>query len=69
MQAVYRFFSYRAGNRIKSFEVTENDILVIIKTLDPNNAHGCDNMYIYQNDENLWSVTYFTINNCFRTFS
>ena len=46
MQAVYRFFSYRAGNRIKSFEVTENDILVIIKTLDPNKAHGCDNIYI-----------------------
>ena len=40
------FFSYRAGNRIKSFEVTENDILVIIKTLDPNKAHGCDNIYI-----------------------
>ena len=38
-------FSYRAGNRIKSFEVTENDILVIIKT-DPNKAHGCDNISI-----------------------
>ena len=39
-------FSYRAGSRIKSFHVTENDILAIIKTLDPNKAHGCDNISI-----------------------
>ena len=37
-------FSYRTGSRIKSFQVTENDILAIIKTLDPNKAHGCDNI-------------------------
>ena len=29
-------FLYRTGGRIKSFQVTENDILAIIKTLDPN---------------------------------
>ena len=39
-------FSYRAGSRIKSFQVTENDILAIIKTLDPNIAHVCDNISI-----------------------
>ena len=39
-------FSYRTGSRIKSFHVTENDILAIITTLDPNKAHGCDNIYI-----------------------
>ena len=39
-------FSYRTGSRIKSFRVTENDILAIIKTLDPNKAHGCDNISI-----------------------
>ena len=39
-------FSYRTGCRIKSFHVTENDILAIIKTLDPNKAHGCDNISI-----------------------
>ena len=39
-------FSYRTGSRIKSFPVTENDILAIIKTLDPNKAHGCDNISI-----------------------
>ena len=39
-------FSYRTGSRIKSFHVTENDILAIIKTLDPNKAHGCDNISI-----------------------
>ena len=39
-------FSYRTGSRIKSFQVTENDILAIIKTLDPNKAHGCDNISI-----------------------
>ena len=33
-------FSYRTGSRIKSFQVTENDILAIIKTLDPNKPHG-----------------------------
>ena len=31
---------------MKSFQVTENDILPIIKTLDPNKAHGCDNISI-----------------------
>ena len=39
-------FSYRTGSRIKSFRVTENNILAIIKTLDPNKAHGCDNISI-----------------------
>ena len=38
------FFSYRTDS--KSFHVTENDILAIIKTLDPNKAHGCDNIPI-----------------------
>ena len=40
------FFSYRTGTRIKSCHVTENDILAITKTLDPNKAHGCDNISI-----------------------
>ena len=31
---------------MNSFHVTENDILEIIKTLDPNKAHGCDNISI-----------------------
>ena len=39
-------FSYRTGSRIKSFHVIENDILAIIKTLDPNKAHGCNNIFI-----------------------
>ena len=39
-------FSYRTGSRIKSFQVTENDILAIIKSLDPNKAQGCDNLSI-----------------------
>ena len=39
-------FSYRTGGRIKSCHVTENDILAIIKTLDPNIAHGYDNISI-----------------------
>ena len=39
-------FSNRTGSRIKSFHVTENDILAIIKTLYPNKAHGCDKISI-----------------------
>ena len=39
-------FSYRTGRRIKSFHVTEYDILAIIKTLDPNKDHGCDSISI-----------------------
>ena len=39
-------FSYRTGSRIKCFQVTENDLLAIIKTLVPNEAHGCDNISI-----------------------
>ena len=41
-----RSFSYRTGSRIKSFHLTENDILAIIKTLDPNKALGCDHVSI-----------------------
>ena len=37
-------FSYRTESRIKSFHVTENDILAIFKTLDPSKVHGCDNL-------------------------
>ena len=39
-------FSYRTGSRIKSFQITENDILAIRKTLDPNKSHGFDNISI-----------------------
>ena len=39
-------FSYRTGSRIKSFQITENDILAIIKALDPNKAHGYNNISI-----------------------
>ena len=39
-------FSYRTGSMIKSFHVTENDILLIIKTLNPNEAHGSNNISI-----------------------
>ena len=39
-------FSYRTGSRIKSFQVTENYILAIIKTVDPNKVHGCNNISI-----------------------
>ena len=39
-------FSYRTGSRIKSYHVTENDILAIRKTLDSNKAHGCDNISV-----------------------
>ena len=31
---------------MKSFHVTENDILAIVKALDPNKAHSCDNISI-----------------------
>ena len=39
-------FLYRTRSRIKSFQVTENDILATIKTLDLNKAHDCDNISI-----------------------
>ena len=39
-------FSYRTGSRINSFHVTENNILTIIKTLDPNKVHVCDNISV-----------------------
>ena len=39
-------FTCRTGSRIKSFHVTDNAILAIMKTLDPNKAGGCDNKSI-----------------------
>ena len=58
-------FSYRAGSRIKSFHVTENDILAIIKTLDPNKAHGCDNISIRM----IKVCSQLLVVNYFRTFN
>ena len=49
-------FSYRTQNRIKSFHVTENDILTIIKTLDPNKTHGCHNISIKMIRICSWSL-------------
>ena len=34
--------SYKTNSRIKSFQVTENNILEIVKSLDPDKAHVCD---------------------------
>ena len=53
-------FSYRTGSRIKSFHVTENDILAIIKTLDPNKTHGWNNISIKMIKICSQSVTYFS---------
>ena len=39
-------FSYRTNTRIKSFNITEKDILSIIKSLGPTTAHGCDNLSV-----------------------
>ena len=39
-------FSYRTNTRIKSFDLTEKNMLLIIKSLDPTKAHGCDNLSI-----------------------
>ena len=38
-------FSYRTNARITSFDITDEDIL-IIKNLDPAKAHSCDNISI-----------------------
>ena len=37
---------FRTWSRVKSFHVTENYLLTIIKTLHSNKAHGCDNISI-----------------------
>ena len=39
-------FSYRANARITSFDITDEGISLIIKSLDPAKAHGCDNISI-----------------------
>ena len=39
-------FSYKANARIASFDITEEDISLMIKNLDPAKAHGCDNISI-----------------------
>ena len=39
-------FSYRTNTRIRSFNISEKDILSIIKSLDPTKAHGCDKLSI-----------------------
>ena len=39
-------FSCRTNARITSFDITNEDISLIIKNLDPAKAHGCDNTSI-----------------------
>ena len=39
-------FSYRTNARITSFDITDEDISLIIKNLDPAKAHDCDNISI-----------------------
>ena len=52
-------FSYRTRSRIKPFHVTENDILAIIKTLDPNKTHGWNKISIKMIKICSQSVTYY----------
>ena len=40
------YFSSSRSSRINSFHATENDILLIFKSLDSTKAHGCDNLSI-----------------------
>ena len=37
------YFFFRTNSKINSFYATEKDLLLIIKSLDPTKAHGCDN--------------------------
>ena len=37
-------FLYRTNARIILFDITDDDISLIIKNLDPVKAHGCDNI-------------------------
>ena len=39
-------FCYKTQKRISGIEINEDDILLIIKNLNPNKAHGWDNIYI-----------------------
>ena len=39
-------FAYKNNVRINSFLINHNDISLIIKNLDSNKAHGCDNILI-----------------------
>ena len=39
-------FAYKTNVRINSFCISLNDISLIIKYLDSNKAHGCDNISI-----------------------
>ena len=39
-------FAYKNNVRINSFRINHNDISLIIKNLDSNKAHGCDNISI-----------------------
>ena len=43
--SVLPLFSYRTNARITSFDITDEEIL-IIKNLDPAKAHSCDNISI-----------------------
>ena len=42
----FSFSSYRIYSRIKSFKISEKDIISILKSLDPSTAHGYDNLSI-----------------------
>ena len=40
------YFFFRTSSKINSFYATEKGLLLIIKSLDPTKAHGCDNLSV-----------------------
>ena len=44
--SVLPLFSYRTNARITSFDITNEEISLIIKNLDPAKVHSCDNISI-----------------------
>ena len=57
--AHYLFFSYKTQKRISDFEIKEDDILLIITIVNPNKAHGWDNVSIRLNQRCGKSVVKF----------
>ena len=52
-------FSNSSGSRINYFHFTENNLLGIIKTLDPNKAHGCNDISVKMIKICSWPITLF----------
>ena len=51
-------FNFKTNNRLKSFDINENDLHLIIKNLNTNKAHGWNDIVMWEVNRLTTKVTF-----------